>query len=62
MVQRNHPRGSKRVIVKINDRTVVDYTGPESIEKERGRALKRISSDRFALQGMIRRVRRILRV
>ena len=52
----------KRVIVKINDRTVVDYTGPESIEKERGRALKRISSGRFALHGMIRRVRRILRV
>ena len=41
----------KRVIVKINDRTVVDYTEPEGIEKERGRALKRISSGTFALQG-----------
>ena len=41
----------KRVTVKINDRTVVDYTEPEGIEKEQGRALKRLSSGTFALQG-----------
>jgi hypothetical protein len=41
----------KRVIVKINDRTVVDYTEPEGVEKEEGRAEKRLSSGTFALQG-----------
>lgn len=41
----------KRVTVKINDRTVVDYTEPEGIEKEPGRSLKRLSSGTFALQG-----------
>ncbi len=41
----------KRVIVKINDRTVVDYTEPEGVEKEEGRATKRLSSGTFALQG-----------
>jgi hypothetical protein len=41
----------KRVTIKINDRTVVDYTEPEGVEKEEGRALKRLSSGTFALQG-----------
>ncbi len=41
----------KQVIIKINDRTVVDYTEPEGIEKEQGRAEKRLSSGTFALQG-----------
>jgi hypothetical protein len=41
----------KRVIVKINDRIVVDYTEPEGVEKEQGRALKRLGSGTFALQG-----------
>lgn len=41
----------KRVTVKINDRTVVDYTEPEGVEKEEGRAEKRLSSGTFALQG-----------
>jgi hypothetical protein len=41
----------KRVVVKINDRTVVDYTEPDGIEKEQGRAQKRLSSGTFALQG-----------
>lgn len=40
-----------RVTVKINDRTVVDYTEPEGVEKEEGRAEKRLSSGTFALQG-----------
>ena len=39
------------MIVKINDCTVVDYTEPEGIEKDCGRALKRLSSGTFALQG-----------
>jgi hypothetical protein len=41
----------KRVIIKINNRTVVDYTEPEGVDKEEGRALKRLSSGTFALQG-----------
>jgi hypothetical protein len=41
----------KRVIVKINDKTVVDYTEPEGIEKTAGREQKRLSSGTFALQG-----------
>ncbi|HEV7333882.1 MAG TPA: DUF1080 domain-containing protein [Flavisolibacter sp.] len=41
----------KRVTVKINNITVVDYTEPEGIEKEAGRELKRLSSGTFALQG-----------
>lgn len=41
----------KRVTIKINDRTVVDYTEPDGIEKEEGRAQKRLSSGTFALQG-----------
>jgi hypothetical protein len=40
-----------RVTVKINDRQVVDYTEPEGVEKEEGRAEKRLSSGTFALQG-----------
>jgi hypothetical protein len=41
----------KHVTVKINDRTVVDYTEPEGVEKEAGRAEKRLSSGTIALQG-----------
>jgi hypothetical protein len=41
----------RRIIVKINDKTVVDYLEPEGIEKEEGRALKRLESGTFALQG-----------
>lgn len=41
----------KRIIVKINDRKVVDHTEPEGVEKEDGRAEKRLSSGTFALQG-----------
>ncbi len=40
-----------RVIVKLNDRTVVDYTEPEGIEKEKDRSEKRLSTGTFALQG-----------
>ncbi len=41
----------KKVTIKINDITVVEYTEPEGIEKEPGRAEKRLSSGTFALQG-----------
>jgi hypothetical protein len=41
----------KRVIIKINDRVVVDYTEPEGIEKTPGRALKHLGTGTFALQG-----------
>lgn len=41
----------RRITIKINERTVVDYTEPEGIEKEEGRNLKRLSSGTFALQG-----------
>jgi hypothetical protein len=41
----------KHITIKINDRTVVDYTEPEGIEKEEGRAEKRLSSGTIALQG-----------
>lgn len=40
----------KHVIIKINDKTVVDYTEPDNIEKERGNSLRKISSGTFALQ------------
>jgi len=41
----------KRVTIKINDKTVVDYTEPEGIETTAGRAEKRLSAGTFALQG-----------
>ncbi len=42
----------KRVIIKINDKTVVDYTEPEDVKSLRGNDSQRvISSGTFALQG-----------
>lgn len=41
----------KSVTIKINDRTVVDYTEPDNIEKTEARADKHLSSGTFALQG-----------
>jgi hypothetical protein len=41
----------KRITIKINDRTVVDYTEPEGVEKEKGREEKHLSSGTIALQG-----------
>lgn len=41
----------KNITIKINDKTVVEYTEPEGVEKEEGRAAKRLSSGTFALQG-----------
>ena len=41
----------KRITVKINDRTVVDYIEPEGVEKLTDRVEKHLSSGTFALQG-----------
>ena len=41
----------KRVIIKINDKTVVDYTEPENVQRSRDMAGRVISSGTFALQG-----------
>jgi hypothetical protein len=41
----------KRVIVKINDIVVVDYTEPANPLRSEGEVLRRISSGTFALQG-----------
>ncbi|MCW3090914.1 MAG: hypothetical protein JWP81_1983 [Ferruginibacter sp.] len=41
----------KRVIIKINDKTVVDYTEPENVQRNANDSLRRISSGTFAIQG-----------
>ncbi len=41
----------KRVIVKLNDKTVVDYTEPDNVKREPGNEGRVISSGTFALQG-----------
>lgn len=41
----------KRVIIKINDKTVVDYTEPNDVKRDAGMAGRLISSGTFALQG-----------
>ena len=41
----------KRVIVKINEKTVVDYTEPADLKRSGGDSLRRIGSGTFALQG-----------
>ena len=41
----------KRVIIKINDKTVVDYTEPDNVQRPAGMAGRLISSGTFALQG-----------
>jgi len=41
----------KRVQIKINDKTVVDYTEPDNLKREGGNAGRVISSGTFALQG-----------
>ncbi|RYG06029.1 MAG: DUF1080 domain-containing protein [Chitinophagaceae bacterium] len=41
----------KHIMVKINDRVVVDYVEPEGIENTKDRSKKHISSGTFALQG-----------
>jgi len=41
----------KRVIIKINDKTVVDYTEPEHVQRPEDMAGRVISHGTFALQG-----------
>jgi len=42
----------KRVIIKLNEKTVVDYTEPENVKSQRGEdSLRVISNGTFALQG-----------
>ena len=41
----------KRIIIKINDKTVVDYTEPENVKRGPGNEARLISSGTFALQG-----------
>jgi hypothetical protein len=41
----------KRIIIKINDKTVVDYTEPENPPRSAGEKGRVISSGTFALQG-----------
>ncbi|RYG39396.1 MAG: DUF1080 domain-containing protein [Chitinophagaceae bacterium] len=40
----------KRIVIKINDKVVVDYTEPENPDRKEGNALRKISSGTFALQ------------
>ncbi len=41
----------KRVIIKINDKTVVDYTEPDNVQRPQGMTERIISHGTFALQG-----------
>ncbi len=41
----------KKVTIKINDRTVVEYTEPDNVTRSSGNAQRRISSGTIALQG-----------
>lgn len=41
----------KRVIIKINDKTVVDYTEPDNVKRGEGDEQRILSSGTFALQG-----------
>lgn len=40
----------KKITVKINDKTVMEYTEPEGVEKQEGRGEKHLSAGTFALQ------------
>lgn len=41
----------KKITIKVNDKTVVEYTEPDGIENTEGRKTKHLSSGTFALQG-----------
>ncbi len=41
----------KRIIIKINNKTVVDYTEPDNIKREKGMEGRLLSRGTFALQG-----------
>ena len=41
----------KRIIIKLNDKVVVDYTEPDKVAREKGSEGRVLSSGTFALQG-----------
>ncbi|BAU52378.1 3-keto-disaccharide hydrolase [Mucilaginibacter gotjawali] len=41
----------KRVLVKLNDKVVLDYTEPDNVKREKGDEERVLSSGTFALQG-----------
>lgn len=41
----------KRIIIKINNKTVVDYTEPDNLQRNGSDSLRKLSSGTFALQG-----------
>jgi hypothetical protein len=41
----------RRIIIKINEKTVVDYTEPENVKRDAGMEGRILSSGTFALQG-----------
>lgn len=41
----------KRIIIKINDKTVVDYTEPSNVQRDKGNEGRKLSNGTFALQG-----------
>lgn len=41
----------KKVTIKINDKTVVEYTEPDDLQREKGNELRKLSRGTFALQG-----------
>jgi hypothetical protein len=41
----------KRIVIKINDKTVVDYTEPDDVKREKGNEGRVLSGGTFALQG-----------
>lgn len=41
----------KHILIKINDKTVVDYTEPENVQRPEGMKSRLLSSGTFALQG-----------
>lgn len=41
----------KHVVIKINDKTVVDYTEPENVQRAKGMEGRVLNSGTFALQG-----------
>lgn len=41
----------KRIVIKINDKIVVDYTEADNLQRDKGDSLRKLSSGTFALQG-----------
>ncbi len=41
----------KNIVIKINDKTVVDYTEPDNVQRGKSDSLRKLSSGTFALQG-----------